>query len=68
MRLLPWRSSNTIFHLRISFKIFVLPSFAEGLPVVVIENLAVGTPVATTHTAGILESGLPIQNGWLRSD
>ena len=33
----------------------VLPSFAEGLPVVIMEALAVGTPVLTTAVAGIPE-------------
>jgi glycosyltransferase involved in cell wall biosynthesis len=34
---------------------FVLPSFAEGLPVVIIEALALGRPVIATAIAGIPE-------------
>jgi colanic acid/amylovoran biosynthesis glycosyltransferase len=43
----------------------VLPSFAEGLPVVIMESLALRRPVISTYVAGIpelVESGV---NGWL---
>ncbi len=43
----------------------VLPSFAEGLPVVLMEALALGRPVITSALAGIpelVESGV---TGWL---
>lgn len=36
-------------------KLMALPSFAEGLPVVIMEAFACGTPVATTSIAGIPE-------------
>lgn len=35
--------------------VFVLPSFAEGLPVVLMEALASQTPVVTTRIAGVSE-------------
>lgn len=44
---------------------FVLPSFAEGLPVVIMEAFAVRRPVISTYVAGIpelVENGV---NGWL---
>jgi colanic acid/amylovoran biosynthesis glycosyltransferase len=42
----------------------VLPSFAEGLPVVIMEAFAVGRPVLSTFIAGIPELVRP-DNGWL---
>jgi glycosyltransferase involved in cell wall biosynthesis len=43
---------------------FVLPSFAEGLPVVIMEALALGRPVITTAIAGIPEL-VDDQCGWV---
>ena len=43
----------------------VLPSFAEGLPVVAMEALALGRPVVTTQIAGIPELVQPGVCGWL---
>jgi glycosyltransferase involved in cell wall biosynthesis len=42
----------------------VLPSFAEGLPVVIMEALALGRPVLTTYVAGIPEL-VSSECGWL---
>lgn len=38
-----------------SARAFLLPSFAEGLPVVIMEALALGRPVISTYIAGIPE-------------
>lgn len=43
----------------------VLPSFAEGLPMVIMEAMALRRPVLTTYVAGIPELVLPGENGWL---
>lgn len=43
----------------------VLPSFAEGLPVVLMEALALRRPVLSTYVAGIPELVRPGENGWL---
>jgi len=44
---------------------FVMPSFAEGLPVVIMEAFALGRPVITTYVAGIPELVKNEVNGWL---
>jgi colanic acid/amylovoran biosynthesis glycosyltransferase len=43
----------------------VLPSFAEGLPVVIMEAMALRRPVLTTAIAGIPELVRPGESGWL---
>ncbi|MFL6660927.1 MAG: glycosyltransferase family 4 protein, partial [Rhizobacter sp.] len=43
----------------------VLASFAEGLPVVVMEAMALRRPVVTTYVAGIPELVRDGENGWL---
>jgi colanic acid/amylovoran biosynthesis glycosyltransferase len=48
-----------------SARALVLPSFAEGLPVVIMEALALGRPVISTYIAGIPELVEPGVNGWL---
>ncbi len=45
--------------------IFVLPSFAEGVPVVLMEAMAAGVPVVTTRIAGVPELVEHGQSGWL---
>jgi colanic acid/amylovoran biosynthesis glycosyltransferase len=46
-------------------RILVLPSFAEGLPVVIMEAMALRRPVLTTFVAGIPELVIHEDNGWL---
>lgn len=43
----------------------VLPSLDEGLPVVLMEALALGRPVIGTYVGGIPELVRPGENGWL---
>ena len=43
----------------------VMPSFAEGLPMVVMEAMAAGRPVIATAIAGVPELVLPGETGWL---
>jgi glycosyltransferase involved in cell wall biosynthesis len=43
----------------------VMPSFAEGLPMVVMEAMAAARPVISTYVAGIPELVRPGETGWL---
>ncbi|NET53130.1 MAG: glycosyltransferase family 4 protein, partial [Merismopedia sp. SIO2A8] len=60
-----WSSGAEVQHYLNEARAFVLPSFAEGLPVVIMEALALGRPVISTYVAGIPELVTPGQCGWL---
>ena len=46
-------------------RVLVMPSFAEGLPVIIMESLARHRPVISTTIAGIPELVIDGENGWL---
>jgi len=46
-------------------RVFVLPSYAEGLPVSIMEAFSLARPVIATYVAGIPELVVPGENGWL---
>jgi colanic acid/amylovoran biosynthesis glycosyltransferase len=50
-----WASSDEVKQLILDSRALVLPSFAEGLPVVLMEALGLGRPVVSTYVAGIPE-------------
>jgi glycosyltransferase involved in cell wall biosynthesis len=60
-----WISSECVRDEILAARALVLPSFAEGLPVVIMEAMALGRPVLTTYVAGIPELVISGQNGWL---
>ncbi len=60
-----WASGDEVRNYLSSSRALVLPSFAEGLPVVIMEALALGRPVLTTYVAGIPELVEPNRCGWL---
>ncbi|MDX3899199.1 MAG: glycosyltransferase [Sphingobium sp.] len=62
--LLGWCAPEQVQRELRSATALVLPSFAEGLPVVLMEALAVGRPVIATAVAGIPEL-VDDRNGWL---
>ena len=59
-----WADSEQVRRHIINSRAMVLPSFAEGLPVVIMEALALGRPVVSTYIAGIPELVEP-DCGWL---
>lgn len=65
VRLLGLRSGDEIRRELRAARAFVLPSFAEGLPVVIMEALAMHRPVISTYVAGIPELVEPGVSGWL---
>lgn len=50
-----WISSDEVKQYLIESDAMILPSFAEGLPVAIMEAMAIGRPVITTYIAGIPE-------------
>ncbi len=60
-----WASGSQIQDYLLKSRAMVLPSFAEGLPVVIMESLALGRPVISTYVAGIPELVEPGKCGWL---
>jgi glycosyltransferase involved in cell wall biosynthesis len=52
VRLLGWQTEAQVRQHLLDARALVLPSFAEGLPVVLMEALALGRPVVTTTIAG----------------
>lgn len=60
-----WVSSAEVRAILLSSRGLVLPSFAEGLPVVIMEAMSLRRPVLTTYIAGIPELVLSGSNGWL---
>jgi glycosyltransferase involved in cell wall biosynthesis len=60
-----WATNVEVQQSILNAQIMVLPSFAEGLPVVFMESLALGRPVLSTYVAGIPELVKPGECGWL---
>jgi colanic acid/amylovoran biosynthesis glycosyltransferase len=60
-----WASGAEVQKYIMNSRALILPSFAEGLPVVIMEALALERPVISTYIAGIPELVKPGINGWL---
>jgi glycosyltransferase involved in cell wall biosynthesis len=65
VRITGWISSAQVKAELLAARALVLPSFAEGLPVVIMEAMALGRPVVSTFIAGIPELVRSGTDGWL---
>jgi glycosyltransferase involved in cell wall biosynthesis len=65
VRITGFRSSQGVREELQAARALVLPSFAEGLPVVIMEAMALRRPVISTYVAGIPELVEPGRSGWL---
>jgi len=65
VRITGWISGEQVRREILSARALVLPSFAEGLPMVIMEAFALGRPVLSTYIAGIPELVVDGDNGWL---
>jgi colanic acid/amylovoran biosynthesis glycosyltransferase len=65
VRITGWISGDQVRRELEASRALVLPSFAEGLPVVIMEALALGRPVVSTFVAGIPELVRNGIEGWL---
>lgn len=65
VRITGWLSGDQVRAELMAARALVLPSFAEGLPVVIMEAMAVARPVISTYVAGIPELVRNGECGWL---
>jgi colanic acid/amylovoran biosynthesis glycosyltransferase len=65
VRITGWISSQDVRREILAARALVLPSFAEGLPVVIMEAMMLRRPVLSTFVAGIPELVRGGENGWL---
>jgi len=65
IKLIGWAPSERIRTEIRSARALVLASFAENMPVVIMEAMSLGRPVISTFVAGIPEMVQPQKNGWL---
>jgi colanic acid/amylovoran biosynthesis glycosyltransferase len=65
VRITGWITGDQVRAEVLAARALVLPSFAEGLPVVIMEAMALQRPIISTFIAGIPELVEPIEHGWL---
>jgi len=65
VRITGWINESQVIDEISSSRALILPSFAEGLPVVIMEAMALRRPIISTYVAGIPELVKNGEHGWL---
>lgn len=65
VRITGWITGSQVREELLAARALVLPSFAEGLPVVIMEAMALNRPIISTYVAGIPELVRHKLHGWL---
>lgn len=65
IRLVGWKASSDLHRWILESRAMVLPSFAEGVPVVLMEAMALRRPVIATYVGGVPELVHSGDDGWL---
>ena len=65
VRITGWLSSDQVRDEMLAARALVLPSFSEGLPVVIMEAMALSRPVIATYVGGVPELVRQGNTGWL---
>jgi glycosyltransferase involved in cell wall biosynthesis len=65
IRIAGWQDSAGVREILGASRALVLASFGEGLPVVIMEAMAMGRPVVSTDVGGVGELVVDSETGWL---
>ena len=65
IRMIGWVSGPQVRSELVAARAFILPSFSENMPVVIMEAMALKRPVISTYVAGIPELVEQGKSGWL---
>jgi colanic acid/amylovoran biosynthesis glycosyltransferase len=65
VRICGWMTNAQVRDEILAARALVLPSFAEGLPIVIMESMALKRPIISTYVGGIPELVRSGEHGWL---
>lgn len=68
VRFIDWIPHSNLPHCLNELKLFVLPSFSEGLPNIILESMACGTPILANAVGGIPDIIKNEKTGFLMDD